>query len=160
MPLSPFIRIAVTTAHQLRRAVWFFTRPHTKGVHAVPVTPDERIVLVRLTYRSGWHLPGGGRKKGESEQEAVLRELREEIGLARWTSCALVARFEQRIDWKHDCVAVFTLRDVEFQPRWSPEIAEVRAFLRSELPSSLSHGQRRRIQHALAYHAAQFSSPS
>jgi ADP-ribose pyrophosphatase YjhB (NUDIX family) len=153
VPFSPFIRVAVSTVHQLQLAFWFFTRPHTNGIHAVPVTPDGKIVLVRLTYRSGWHLPGGGLKKGESEQEAVLRELREEIGLASWSSCDLVERFQQQTDWKHDSVAVFTLTDVGYRPRKSLEIAEVRAFVLSELPGSLSQAQGRRIQRALAYYS-------
>jgi ADP-ribose pyrophosphatase YjhB (NUDIX family) len=157
--LAPLIRVSVSTVHQLRRAIWFITRPHTQGVHAVPLTSDGGIVLVRLTYRSGWHLPGGGRKKGESERDAVLRELREEIGLVSWSSCEVVHRFKQMADWRHDSVTVFTLRDVEFRPRRSLEIAEVRAFPSSKLPSSLSEQQKGRVQHALTHHARRSTEP-
>ena len=34
-----------------------------RGVHAVALTPERRIVLVRLRYAPGWRLPGAHRKK-------------------------------------------------------------------------------------------------
>ena len=52
-----------------------------RGVHAVALTPERRIVLVRLRYAPGWRLPGGGLDAGEDLERAALRELREEIGM-------------------------------------------------------------------------------
>jgi 8-oxo-dGTP pyrophosphatase MutT (NUDIX family) len=132
--LRVLLAMAVGTAHRCRRAIWFFTRPHTDGVHAIPLTPEGKVVLVRLTYRPGWHLPGGRRESGEEEVPAVLRELREEIGLTAWSSCELVFRFSHRIDWKDDDVAVFLLRGVEYRPRWSIEIAATAEFAPDALP--------------------------
>ncbi len=46
--------------------------------------PDDRILLVRFLFPSGrtvWATPGGGIERGESSEEAVLRELAEETGL-------------------------------------------------------------------------------
>ncbi|MBX3593902.1 NUDIX domain-containing protein [Sphingomonas sp.] len=144
------VRIAMGAAHQLRRALWFFTRPHTRGVHAVPLTPAGEVVLVRLTYLRGWHLPGGKANRGEADEAAVLRELREEIGLRGWSRCAIADRFEHRIDWKHDRVTLFLLTGVDHAPRRSLEIAEVAAFALDRLPARLSETERGWIRTALA----------
>lgn len=57
---------------------------HRGSVAALPVNDDGSIVLVRQ-YRypvdeSVWELPAGRRDPDESPEEAVQRELREEIG--------------------------------------------------------------------------------
>ncbi len=39
------------------------------------------LLLVRVSYRAGWHLPGGSVRPGEMPEAAARRELAEEIGL-------------------------------------------------------------------------------
>ena len=144
------IRAAVTIVHQLRRAIWFVTRPHTTGVHALAFTPRGELILVRLTYRAGWHLPGGLLDRGESEADGVLREMREEIGLQGWSSCREVDRFSRRLDWKHDTVVLFRVDGVTYAPRRSLEIAEVAEFEPGALPAGLPETFAERIAKALA----------
>jgi 8-oxo-dGTP pyrophosphatase MutT (NUDIX family) len=43
--------------------------------------PEERVLLCRLTYKQDWDLPGGVVEVGESPQQAVSREVEEELGL-------------------------------------------------------------------------------
>ena len=43
---------------------------------------DGRIALVRNRWSDGWVLPGGTVESGETLREAVVRETREETGLA------------------------------------------------------------------------------
>jgi ADP-ribose pyrophosphatase len=54
------------------------------GVIAVPILPDDRIILVRQFRHPVrmWlrELPRGAREKGEPVEEAAARELREEVG--------------------------------------------------------------------------------
>ena len=51
------------------------------GVLGVLRRPDGRVLLVDQPYVDGWSLPGGDLKRGESVQQGLRRELREELGL-------------------------------------------------------------------------------
>ncbi|MFP8903095.1 NUDIX domain-containing protein [Streptomyces atacamensis] len=42
---------------------------------------DGRLLLVHPTYKEGWDLPGGMAEGNEAPEDAVRRELREELGL-------------------------------------------------------------------------------
>jgi 8-oxo-dGTP pyrophosphatase MutT (NUDIX family) len=42
---------------------------------------QDRVLLCRLTYKQDWDLPGGVVEVGESPQQAVAREVEEELGL-------------------------------------------------------------------------------
>lgn len=78
-----------TTDVNFLRRVWsqilhfYFrlTRGLTLGVRAVIVSNDSKVLLVRHTYAEGWDFPGGGVRPGESPQQSLARELREETGL-------------------------------------------------------------------------------
>jgi ADP-ribose pyrophosphatase YjhB (NUDIX family) len=141
----PLIRLAVTAFQALRRAVWFVTRPKVSGVHAVPLTPEGRVVLVRLTYAPGWRLPGGGRKKGEAALAGLLRELREEIGLDSHGAVEPIAEIDQQVDYRRDHSSLFLVRDVEYHPRQTLEIEQVGEFDPDDLPAGTTDWTRRHI---------------
>ena len=135
------IRIVFTTLHGFRMLLWRVVGPGRDGVHAVPLTPEGRIVLVRLTYAPGWRLPGGGRKRNETAEDGMLRELREEIGLVAHGAI-------ERLDdvrpggLPGDRSAMFLVRDVAYRPRRSLEVEEVREFDPADLPGDLSTSTR------------------
>jgi 8-oxo-dGTP pyrophosphatase MutT (NUDIX family) len=118
----------------MRRGIWFFTRPETSGVHALPFTPSGKIVLVTLSYAKGWRLPGGGRKASENPEQAILRELREEIGMTGFGSIEEVGQIRHRPDYRRSRSHLFVIRAVEYRPRWSLEIKKVGEFDPDELP--------------------------
>lgn len=132
--LGHLLHFGVNAFQALRRGVWFFSRPRTRGVHAVPLAPDGKIVLVTLSYAKGWRLPGGGRKSGEDPKEAILRELREEIGLTGYTDIEPVCDFTHRPDFRRGEATLFVVRGVQYQPRWSLEVKAVATFDLSALP--------------------------
>lgn len=43
--------------------------------------PEGRVLLVKPTYKPGWDLPGGMAEEHEPPEDAVRRELAEELGL-------------------------------------------------------------------------------
>jgi ADP-ribose pyrophosphatase YjhB (NUDIX family) len=45
------------------------------------VEDDGRVLMLRQRHRIGWTLPGGLLDRGESAEQAVVRELAEETGL-------------------------------------------------------------------------------
>jgi ADP-ribose pyrophosphatase YjhB (NUDIX family) len=123
------VRTVFTFLHGFRLALWKVTGPGRAGVHAVPVTGDGKVVLVRLTYAPGWRVPGGGLKRGEAAEPGMLRELREEIGLVSHGSIERLddVRPGDRSDF-------FLVRDVIYSPKRSLEVEEVREFDPAQLP--------------------------
>lgn len=56
------------------------------AVRAVVLSPEERVLLAQmhLTDRSFWCMPGGGIHVGETDVDALHRELLEEVGDLSW----------------------------------------------------------------------------
>src|SRR5688500_11712302 len=105
-------RLIMTAVHRAMRIYWVFRRPRTQGVRAIALTPEGHVVLIRHSYVPGWHLPGGGRRRDEDPQAAMLRELREEIGLVSHGSVDFFSEYHQIVDFRRDCVSLFVVRDV------------------------------------------------
>ncbi|MEW2467941.1 NUDIX domain-containing protein [Streptomyces sp. NPDC046994] len=58
------------------------TPPLRKAARAVVLDDEERILLLRYDENGGfWATPGGSLEDGEDHATAVLRELREELGI-------------------------------------------------------------------------------
>jgi TDG/mug DNA glycosylase family protein len=57
--------------------------PIRRGVRAVVVDPDGRVLLLRYgsDHDLWWITPGGGIDPGESDEQALRRELREELAI-------------------------------------------------------------------------------
>jgi 8-oxo-dGTP pyrophosphatase MutT (NUDIX family) len=136
------LRVALTATHRLLKLAWFVVRPKTFGAHALALTPEGKIVLVKLRYAPSWRVPGGGRNPGESATEAALRELREEIGMTSHGTVTPAREFEQSVDSKRDTASLVVVRDVRYRPRWSWEVEAVREVDLHGLPKDTAFSSR------------------
>jgi len=136
--IDGLLRVAVTGVQSFRKLFWFVQRPKTYGAHAIALTPERRIILVKLRYAPGWRVPGGGRRADEAPVDAALRELREEIGMVSHGEVKLACDFEESIDFKRDIASLVVVRDVRYSPRWSWEVERVTESTLDDLPREMS----------------------
>jgi 8-oxo-dGTP pyrophosphatase MutT (NUDIX family) len=102
----PLVRIGYRMAYRVAQVVWFVLRPDTHGVKGM-LRDGNRVLLVRHTYgdRRRWEVPGGHAHSGEAPADAVLREMREELGIeAAWEQ---VGSIPATTDHKHERVHCF-----------------------------------------------------
>jgi 8-oxo-dGTP pyrophosphatase MutT (NUDIX family) len=127
------------------------TRGMTLGVRAVVLDADQRVFLVRHTYVSGWYLPGGGVDLGETMEQAMRRELKEEGDIDLTGEAALHGIFLNSHVSRRDHVAVYVVRQFSQQrlPEPNKEIIECGFFAASALPEGTTRGTRLRIEEVL-----------
>jgi ADP-ribose pyrophosphatase YjhB (NUDIX family) len=94
-------------------------------VRAVVVDPGDRVLLVRFEFAhwTGWATPGGGVSPGESDEEALRRELAEETGLAEFELGPLVwlrTHLFPLGEWEGQVERYYLVRSHEFAP--SPQL--------------------------------------
>jgi 8-oxo-dGTP pyrophosphatase MutT (NUDIX family) len=122
-------------------------RGMTLGVRAMVIGPDGRIFLVKHSYMSGWHMPGGGVETGETLIDALVRELREEGNLEPTAPPMLHGMFFNDSLSPRNHVAVFVVRDFRKlgEPVPDYEIIAHGFFGLDELPNDTTAATRARI---------------
>ncbi len=131
------------------RIYCFFFRPIRTGVR-VMILREDQVLLVRQTYVPGWFMPGGGLKRGETMEQAVRREAKEETG-AELADIQLMGVYTSFKEWKTDHNILFVCRKFTFNGKHDSEIAEVRFFHLNDLPDGLWPGHRRRLEEVRAH---------
>ena len=128
-----------------------FARGMTLGVRAVVVDADKRVFLVRHTYVTGWYLPGGGVDLGETMEQAMRRELKEEGDIDLTGEAVLHGIFLNSHVSRRDHVAVYVVRQFKQDrlPAPNHEIVECGFFAINALPEGTTHGTRQRLAEVL-----------
>jgi len=119
--------------------------PVVLGVRAIALDGQGRAILVRHSYMRGLYLPGGGVARGEHPEAAVMRELREEIGLVSAAPPELFALYTRRSGLATDHVAVYVVRGVAYEFRPGFEITGMVAADPAALPPDATPATRRRL---------------
>src|ERR1700733_13578235 len=116
---------------------WRFARGMTLGVRAVVLDGENRVFLVKHSYVSGWHLPGGGVETGETFGEALRRELAEEGRIEVVGDPPLHGLFFNSHVSRRDHVAVYIVRDFSQDrlPEANNEIIACGFFAAAALPA-------------------------
>ena len=133
------LRLLLTGLHRLMKVAWRSRRPRSCGAHALALTPEQRIVLVKLRYARGWRLPGGRRDPDEAPGQAVLRELREEIGLTAHGPVHSAWERDEINGRIRDLSSLLIVEDVRYRPpQWSWEVEDIMEATVDELPADLA----------------------
>jgi len=149
-----FQKLRRTFEPALRRVFhlyWRFARGMTLGVRAVVLDGDDRVFLVKHSYVSGWHLPGGGVETGETFQDALRRELAEEGRIELSADPPLHGLFLNSHVSRRDHVAVYVVRQFSQDrlPEANHEIVACGFFDAADLPEETTRGTRLRIAEVL-----------
>lgn len=136
---------------QLFHLYWRFARGMTLGVRAVVLDGENRVFLVKHSYVSGWHLPGGGVETGETLREALQRELTEEGRIELIGEPTLFGIYLNSHISRRDHVAVFVVRHFSQDrlPEPNREIVDTGFFETDALPPDTTMGTRLRISEAI-----------
>jgi 8-oxo-dGTP pyrophosphatase MutT (NUDIX family)/G:T/U-mismatch repair DNA glycosylase len=111
------------------RARWFlelsarvWDMPVRDAVRALVIDPTGRVMLVRADDDLGvwWTTPGGGIERGETDHEALARELVEELGLRDFELGPLIWTRQHRLvnprRWSNQTERHYLVRTASFEP--------------------------------------------
>lgn len=144
---SLYVRLRSRAYHTYFR----FARGMTLGAQACVLDAQNRVFLVRHTYVSGWHFPGGGVETGETVMEALTRELFEEGNITLTAPPKLLGIFFNGRISRRDHIALFLVKDFrQSGPRFPDhELAETGFFALDELPETIHPATKSRLDEIL-----------
>jgi ADP-ribose pyrophosphatase YjhB (NUDIX family) len=108
--------------------------PQPRPVAQCIIRRDGRVLLIRikdpLTGRKGWRAPGGGIEFGETAEQAVRREIREELGVDL-VSLRQLATLDGMIEWQgvfeHEIVFLFEASPTDWSALTEPRFVRLEA---------------------------------
>lgn len=134
-----------TSAHALLGKLLFYVvlpflhifPQRSARLRAIIVNEHNEVLLVRNWFsHQQWELPGGGKKRNESDEEGLLRELQEELSfqttkeelhyLAHWTTNERIAPLR---------LTGFAVQTTTFQPKLRHELLQAKWHRIDRLPN-------------------------
>ncbi len=141
-----FRRLLRNIAKRLLHTFFFLHRGMTLGVRAACFDAQGRVFLVRHTYISGWHMPGGGVERGETGLQALHKEIREEGNLVATSTPRLFHVYFNNRTSNRDHVLFYQLEVTQTSPKAPDrEISESGFFPLDALPEKTTGATRRRL---------------
>ena len=134
---------------KLRRWTMRLSHPRFAVTAGAVITDNQgRVLLLKHRFRpgTGWGMPGGFMQEGEQPEEALRRELREEVGLEVEKLELLITR---AFKVPRQVEIVFTARAIGDTNELNFEIQKAAWFSLNELPRELPKDQALIIKRAL-----------
>lgn len=110
------------------------------------IVRDGKVLLARHSYVRGWLLPGGGVARGEPAEHAIVREMKEEIGLTACAPPKLFGLYSRRTGWATNVIALYRLDEAEFIFTPNHEIREIVFTDPANPPDGTPASVRRRLE--------------
>lgn len=136
-------------ANFLRMIYWKILKPNTFGVRLLYINNNE-VILVKHSYLNQWYLPGGQVKANETIEEALKREIKEELNIVITERPRIFGIYFNSQESKRDHIVLFIIEEKESKNEKvsskSIEIKKARYFSLKDLPKDISPGTKRRIE--------------
>ena len=138
-------------SRRLLHTYWRYARGLTIGVRGVVFDAQGRVFLVKHSYVSGWHLPGGGVEPGETLAAALARELAEEGNIELIGPPQLYGVCWNRRIARRDHVALYVVRSFRQSapPQPNREIVAHGFFAPDAFPEGTTAATRARVAEVL-----------
>lgn len=123
----------------LRKIYWFLVRPKTIGVKCLIQNQNNEYLLIKTTYSGDyWTIPGGGCHRKESLEDAVIREVKEEVGVGI-IELNQLGKYISEAEYKKDMVYLYTAKTQNTEIiKNSREISEAKWFSKDSIPQNIS----------------------
>ena len=125
-------------------------QPHPRNpfctVDVIIETEDGVILIKRKNPPSGWAIPGGFVDYGESLEDAVRREAKEETGLDIKLKRQFHTYSDPKRDPRHHTISTIYIATASGKPKAGDDAKEVGIFNKDSLPEEIAFDHRQILE--------------